>query len=180
MDASSALKSNWAIHHPTRTTGMLGANATMRMPTEPPTRPMTIHGRRMPRRDAVRSLIRPKNGLPNNATRAPIPATSARLLGARSIPTSESTFNARVTSSGARNSRLVLMYANVYSDTKPHPTLREIQSSRTNLNLVYTQVNENTFLIATLRPIGRRDKYAQQTRRGNARVAPSLRYRDPL
>jgi hypothetical protein len=40
---------------------------------------------------------------------------------------------------------------------KRHP---EIQSSRTNLNLVYTQVNENTFLIATLRPIGRRDKYA--------------------
>jgi hypothetical protein len=28
----------------------------------------------------------------------------------------------------------------------------EVQSSRTNLNLVYTQVNENTFLIATLRP----------------------------
>ena len=58
---------------------------------------------------------------------------------------------------------------------KRHP---EIQSSRTNLNLVYTQVNENTFLIATLRPIGRRDKYAQQTRWGNARVAPSLRYRE--
>ena len=32
---------------------------------------------------------------------------------------------------------------------KRHP---EIQSSRTNLNLVYTQVNVNTFLIATLRP----------------------------
>ena len=103
---------------------MLGASATMRMPREPPTRPMTIHGRRMPSREAVRSLIRPKNGLPNIATRAPIPATSARLLGARSIPTSESTFNAKVTSKGARNSRLVLMYANVYSETKPHPTRR--------------------------------------------------------
>ena len=103
---------------------MLGASATMRMPKEPPTRPMTIHGRRMPSREAVRSLIRPKNGLPNNATRAPIPATSARRLGARSIPTSESTFNAKETSKGARNSRLVLMYANVYSETKPHPTRR--------------------------------------------------------
>jgi hypothetical protein len=103
---------------------MLGANATMRMPTEPPTRPVTIHGRRMPSRDEVRSLIRPKNGLPNIATRAPIPATSARLLGARSIPTSESTFNAKVSSTGARNRRLVLMYANVYSEMKPQPTRR--------------------------------------------------------
>ena len=35
---------------------MLGANATMRMPREPPTRPTTIQGRRMPSRDDVRSL----------------------------------------------------------------------------------------------------------------------------
>ncbi len=81
---------------------MLGASATMRMPTEPPTRPVTIHGRRMPSRDEVRSLIRPKNGLPNMATRAPIPATSARLLGACLIPTSESSFKAKVTNTGAR------------------------------------------------------------------------------
>lgn len=39
--------------------------------------------------------------------------TTAKLLGACSIPTSELTFNAKVTSRGARNSRLVLMYANV-------------------------------------------------------------------
>ena len=90
---------------------------------------MTIHGRRMPSRDEVRSLIFPKNGLPNNATRAPIPATSARLLGARWIPTSESTFKAKVTSTGARNSRLVLMYASVYSEMKPHPTRRAPGSS---------------------------------------------------
>ena len=76
----------------------------------------------MPSRDDVRSLILPKNGLPNMATRAPIPVTSARLFGARSIPTSELTFNAKVTSTGARNSRQVLMYANVYSEMKPHPT----------------------------------------------------------
>jgi hypothetical protein len=101
---------------------MLGASATMRMPTEPPTRPVTIHGRRMPSRDEVRSLIRPKNGLPNMATRAPIPATSARLLGACLIPTSESSFKAKVTNTGARNSREVLMYASVYSEMKPHPT----------------------------------------------------------
>jgi len=72
-----------------------GASATMRMPSEPPTRPMTIQGRRMPSCDEVRSLILPKNGLPSMASRAPVPATSARLSGARSIPTSESTFNPR-------------------------------------------------------------------------------------
>ena len=120
--ASSALKNSWAMHHPRRTTGMLGASATITMPTEPPARPVTIHGRRMPSGDAVRSLIRPKNGLPTKATRAPIEATSARLAGACLIPTSESTFKAKVTSRGARNSREVLMYANVYSEMKPHPT----------------------------------------------------------
>jgi hypothetical protein len=78
----------------------------------------------MPSGDAVRSLIRPKNGLPTIDTRAPIPATNARLAGARSIPTSESTFKAKVTSTGARNSRLVLINANVYSEIKPHPTRR--------------------------------------------------------
>ena len=103
---------------------MLGASATITMPTEPPARPVTIHGRRMPSRDAVRSLIRPKNGLPTMATRAPIPATSARLPGACLIPTSEFTFNAKVTSTGARNSREVLMYASVYSEMKPQPTRR--------------------------------------------------------
>jgi hypothetical protein len=84
---------------------MLGASATTRMPREPPTRPMTIQGRRMPSRDEVRSLILPKNGLPTIASRAPVPATRARLSGARSIPTSELTFNAKVTSKGAMNSR---------------------------------------------------------------------------
>ena len=76
----------------------------------------------MPSRDAVRSLILPKNGFPTIASRAPVPATSAKLPGARPIPTSESTFNAKVTSRGAMNNRLVLMYANAYSEMKPHPT----------------------------------------------------------
>jgi hypothetical protein len=120
--ASSALKDNWAIHHPARTTGMLGASATMRIPREPPTRPVTIHGRRMPSRDVVRSLILPKNGLPTMASRAPIPATRARLFGACSIPTSAFTFNGKVTSRGATNSKLVLMYASAYREMNPHPT----------------------------------------------------------
>jgi hypothetical protein len=94
---------------------MLGASATRRMPREPPTRPISIQGRRIPSGEAVRSLSLPKNGFPTIANRPPIPVTNARLLGACSIPTSELTFNARVTSRGARNSRLVLMYANVYS-----------------------------------------------------------------
>src|SRR5438132_14403714 len=92
------------------------------MPSEPPTRPITIHGRRMPSRDDVRSLILPKNGLPSTDTRAPIPATSARLFGASLIPTSALTFNGKVTSRGGRKSRLVLMNANVYREMKPHPT----------------------------------------------------------
>ena len=70
---------------------------------------MIIQGRRMPSFEAVRSLIRPKNGLPTMATRAPTPATRARLAGARLSPTSDSTFRASVTSRGARNSREVLM-----------------------------------------------------------------------
>ena len=99
--ASSALKDSWAMHHPARTTGMLGASATMRMPREPPTRPRIIQGRRMPNCEVVRSLILPKKGLAKIASSAPTPATSARLFGASSIPTSELTFNGKVTSTGA-------------------------------------------------------------------------------
>ena len=109
---------------------MLGANATMRMPREPPTRPMIIQGRRMPSEEEVRSLSLPKNGLPTIASRAPSPVTSARLFGACSIPTSELTFKAKVTSSGAMNTRMVPMYANVYSEMKPHPTRCSTASSR--------------------------------------------------
>ena len=47
-------------------------------PSVPPTRPIAIHGRRMPRREVVRSLILPSSGLPNIATRAPTPVTSAQ------------------------------------------------------------------------------------------------------
>lgn len=94
----------------------------MRMPREPLTRPITIQGRRMPSRDEVRSLILPKNGFPTIANRAPIPVTTAKLLSACSIPTSELTFNAKVTSSGARNTRQLLMNANVYRAMNPHPT----------------------------------------------------------
>jgi hypothetical protein len=62
---------------------------------------VTIQGRRMPSRDVVRSLILPKNGFPTIANRAPVPVATAKLLGACSIPTSEFTFNARVTSRGS-------------------------------------------------------------------------------
>jgi hypothetical protein len=63
----------------------------------------------MPSGDAVRSLILPKNGLANMARNAPVPATSDRLVGARSVPTSAFTFSDRLTSSGARNTRMVPM-----------------------------------------------------------------------
>jgi hypothetical protein len=107
--ASRALKSSWARHHPTRTTAMLGASATVRMPSEPPARPIIIQGRRMPSGEVVRSLSLPKNGFPTMANRAPVPVTTAKLVGACSMPRSELTLRARVTSRGARNSRLVLM-----------------------------------------------------------------------
>ena len=83
----------------------------------------------MPSRAEVRSLSLPKNGLPTIASRAPTPATSARLFGACAVPTRELTFNANVTSSGARNSRLVLMNANVYSAMKPQPTRGGVPAS---------------------------------------------------
>ena len=63
----------------------------------------------MPIRDEVRSLILPKNGLAKIASREPVPVTSARPLGARSIPTSELTLRARETSRGAMNTSEVPM-----------------------------------------------------------------------
>ena len=67
----------------------------------------------MPRLEVVRSLILPRSGLPNIATRAPTPVTSDRLRGAWSMPTSELTLSARVTSSGAMSTRQVPMNASV-------------------------------------------------------------------
>ena len=67
----------------------------------------------MPSRDVVRSLSFPRSGLPNIATRAPTPVTSDRLRGAASMPTSELTLSARVTSSGAMSTRQVPMNARV-------------------------------------------------------------------
>ena len=83
---------------------------------------MTIHGRRMPSRDEVRSLILPKNGFPTIASREPIPVTTDRLFGACSIATSEFILSARLTSRGARKTREVLMNASAYNEMKPHPT----------------------------------------------------------
>ena len=47
---------------------------------EPTPRPVTIHGRRIPSRAAVRSLIRPNTGFATRASRLPMPVTSPRLL----------------------------------------------------------------------------------------------------
>ena len=63
------------------------------------------------------------------ASSEPIPVTRPRLLGACSIPTRELIFNASVTSSGARNSRLVPINASAYRVMKPHPTRRTTASS---------------------------------------------------
>src|SRR3712207_5693651 len=122
MAASRALLSIWARHQPARITGMLGANATTRTPSEPPSRPVTIHGRRMPRGEEVRSLSLPKNGLATMATRPPTPVTSARPSGARSAPRNELIFSARVTRRGATSTRHVPVNAAAYSHTKRGPT----------------------------------------------------------
>lgn len=106
--AISALKNTCAMHHPTSTIATFGASAMTRIPQDPPPRPTIIQVRRMPKRGAVRLPSMPKNGFAKIASSAPTPATSARLFGACSIPTSELTFNARVTTRGARNRRHVL------------------------------------------------------------------------
>ena len=77
--------------------------------------------RRMPGRDEVRSLIFPKNGLPNIANGEPILATSAKLFGACSIPKSELTFSAKVTSSGEEHQGGAHVRRRVQRH-EPHPT----------------------------------------------------------
>src|ERR671933_1247788 len=96
------------MHHPMRTTRTLGARAITKIPPEPASRPRTIHGRRLPHRQDVRSLILPKNGFATIDNSPPTPATRDRLFGAACGPTSEFTFSANVTRRGARNNRLVL------------------------------------------------------------------------
>jgi hypothetical protein len=49
-----------------RTTATLGASVTARTPSEPPTTPVSIHGRRMPCGDEVRSFILPKTDYPSD------------------------------------------------------------------------------------------------------------------
>ena len=101
---------------------MLGATAIVRVPMVPPARPISIHGRRLPSREVVRSLSRPKKGLLTIASSDPTPVTSARFFGAWSIPTSEFTFNASETSSGARNTSAPPAYESAYRETNPGPT----------------------------------------------------------
>ena len=78
----------------------------------------------MPNREVVRSLSRPKKGLPTIATNDPVAAISDRLFGARSVPTSELTFNASVTSSGAIRTSVVAKYAAAYTAMNVQPTER--------------------------------------------------------
>ena len=98
MAASSALKARAGPDETTaaRSTDAVGA---VRQAVHPAAVPAATRS----------ALIWPNNGLPTIATSAAIPVTSARPFGARSIPTIELTFNAKVTSTGARNSRQVPM-----------------------------------------------------------------------
>jgi hypothetical protein len=67
--------------------------------------------------------------IPHHRQQGADPGDHRQAARCRSIPTSELTFNAKVTSRGARNSRLVLMNANVYRAMNPHPTRRAAPSS---------------------------------------------------
>jgi len=67
----------------------------------------------MPSREVVRSLSLPNSGLANIASSEPVPVTSARAAGARSIPASVLTLMASDTSSGARSSSEAPAYAMV-------------------------------------------------------------------
>ena len=109
--ASSPLKNACAMHQPSRTPWTEGDTATTRTPREPPRSPTIIHGRRMPRREVVRSLSLPNTGLATKATNAPVPTTRDSFPGAASAPTRSSIFSARVTSRGAISIRLVLANA---------------------------------------------------------------------
>src|SRR5437868_305144 len=57
---------------------MAGARAIMSKPMVPVITPPTIQGRRMPRRERVRSLSLPKSGLATRAKIAPMPRMSER------------------------------------------------------------------------------------------------------
>ena len=70
------------MHQPTRICATDVACATSASPAMPPSAPPSSQGRRMPWRQVVRSDRWPKNGLPNNASKAPVPITSDRSLAA--------------------------------------------------------------------------------------------------
>jgi hypothetical protein len=76
----------------------------------PPSTPTTIHGRRIPNREVVRSLSLPTNGLPISATSDPIPTTRARAPGARRMPTSALILRVNVMDTGAMRTKLVPRY----------------------------------------------------------------------
>ena len=100
---------------------MLGANATNETPKEPPTRPMTIQGRRMPSRKRCGRSICRRTDCPPWPLRRRL-GDNRQAVGVCSMPTSELTFKAKVTSRGATSTRTVPRYANVYSEMKPVKT----------------------------------------------------------
>jgi hypothetical protein len=116
------LKNTWQMHQPTRTTEMLDAVATSSVPAAPRTSPVTIHGRRIPNREVVRSLRRPNSVLATMDSSDPMPATMARLRGAASMPTRSLTFKASDTNRGARNSREPPVKDSPYRVMKAQPT----------------------------------------------------------
>ncbi len=72
---NAAFAPSWARHHPTVTTATLSPSAMIRNARVMTTVPPTIHGRRRPHRDVVRSENLPNSTLPTVANSAPNPAT---------------------------------------------------------------------------------------------------------
>src|SRR4051794_31207527 len=76
--ASVALAPSCARHQPAVTTGTVWPRAITRKARVMTTVPPTIHGRRRPKREVVRSENRPNRTLPMTANSAPKPATVPR------------------------------------------------------------------------------------------------------
>ncbi len=93
--ASSALKHSWVMHHPSRTTGMLGASATIPMPREPPRQaadhPGPPHAQR--RRGAIAHPAEER--ISDHGQQGADRGDKRQAGRCRWFPTSESTFKAK-------------------------------------------------------------------------------------
>ena len=94
------MAASWAQNQATIRVGTLSATAITNRHRARTTEPPTIHGRRRPQREVVRSDSRPNSGLPIRAAIAPIPRIRPCAVVARSAPTIVVTLIAMLTVTG--------------------------------------------------------------------------------